>query len=174
MVCLNLERIHRVGIAVRTGDLFSIPLDATSMGLGVVAGKWNAELYLVLFKERFNDLTLASKAQLEELTPVFASSSLDAKLWHSHWIIVRRDVDVSMIKQPIYKVEESGEVIAESFDRKFREIIGVDAAKNLNYRTTVAPIGIEKALMAYHGLESWNPMYDKFNYENVLKSIEPA
>jgi hypothetical protein len=102
-----------MSIIAKVGDLFSIPFNSTSFGLGVVAGKWNDELYLVLFKESFNDMGMAGKVPLNELTPILASSSLDAKLWHGHWPIIARGLDISMIKQPIYKVSEPSGIVAE-------------------------------------------------------------
>lgn len=159
-----------MNIIAKIGDLFSIPLDSKSFGLGVVAGKWNDELYLVLFKEIFDDSELASKVQLNELAPILASSSLDAKLWHGHWPIIRHDVDISMIKQPIYKVNEPSGIVAESFDRKFRRLVNFDDSKHLNFRKTVAPIRLENALLAYHGLGQPNPAYDELSYANVLIS----
>lgn len=159
-----------MGIITKIGDLFTIPLGDISFGLGIVVNNWNGELYLVLFKEQFDNLDSACKAQINELTPIFASSSLDAKLWHGQWKIIRNNIDVSMIMQPIYKVEEPQGTLAESFDRKFRKVINPIDAERLDYRATVAPIRLENALLAYHGIGEWNPIFEKLYFANVIES----
>lgn len=112
-----------IGISLNKGDLFAVPLEANSFGAGVVAGKWMEELYLVIFKERFGDLEAVRTANVRELSPLLASSSLDAKLWHGHWPVVRHGVGTRWIMQPIYKIEEPGGLRAESFDREFRKVV---------------------------------------------------
>ena len=57
-----------------------------------------------------------NKVNIEELTPFFSSSSLDAKIWNDHWPVIGKGLNVSALEQPIYKVEEGGRLIAESFD----------------------------------------------------------
>lgn len=160
-----------MSIDAKIGDLFSIPLNTTgSYGLGIVAGKYKSELYLVLFEERFDDSLTIAKVQVSTLTPLFASSSLDAKIWHGHWPIVREGIDTSEIAQPVYKVEEPSGFIAESFDRKFRKVIDINVAKQLNYRKGVAPIRLENALKAHHGLAQWDNIFDELSYTTVMKS----
>lgn len=161
-----------MGTTARTGDLFSIPLSGTSSGVGVVAGKWKSELYLVVFKEKFEGAAELEGVQPAYLTPLFASSSLDAKIFHGHWPLIQRDTDVSIVAQPIYKVEEPTGVFAESFDRKVRTAISSDIAQALSYRKGVAPVRFENALKAYHGIGQWDPVFEELGYENVLRSHE--
>lgn len=159
-----------MNISAKIGDLFCIPLDATSFGAGVVAGKWQSELYLVLFKEVFADSQAFGELGAGSLTPIFASSSLDAKIWHGHWPLITRNADISWIVQPLYKVEEPGGTVAESFDRKFRRSINPSAAARLRYRRSVAPVRLENALKAYHGYKVWEPAFDELAYEKVVES----
>lgn len=157
-------------ITINIGDLFSIPIDATRYGIGLVAGKWKSELYLVLFKEQFDGVADINAMEVEKFTPILASSSLDAKLWHGHWPIIRHGVDTVNIAQPIYKIEEPGGIIAESFDRKYRQPIDSYVAKNLNYRKVIAPVRLENALKAYHGLRDWEAIYEGLVYQNIVQS----
>lgn len=159
-----------MSIATKIGDLFSVPLDTELFGVGVVAGKWKKELFLVLFSETFDNAVAISETNLGDLTPFLASSSLDAKIWHGHWPIIRRNVDVSSIAQPAYKIEEPSGTIAESFDRKHRTLVNSSTAQQLNYRKGVAPVRLENALKAYHGLGQWDSIYDELKYENVERS----
>lgn len=159
-----------MSITAKVGDLFSVPLGPASWGVGVVARKWKSELYLVLFKERFDALEKVGSVEIETLTPLFASSSLDAKIWHGHWPVVREGVDISMIVQPVYKVEEPSGIVAESFDRKFRREIDAHIAEQLNYRKGVAPVRLENALKAYHGLAQWDSAFDELSYDLAIAS----
>ncbi len=92
-----------MGICVGTGDLFAIPLDAATFAVGLVAGRWHSELYLVVFGEVFTGQGNVNAAQLAALTPVLAASSLDAKLWHGPWPLIQRGVTMPSLLQPVYR-----------------------------------------------------------------------
>lgn len=159
-----------MSIAAKVGDLFAVPLSPTAWGAGVVARKWKSELYLVFFKEQFNDLDKIRIVEIGALTPCLASSSLDAKIWHGHWPVVREGIDTSILVQPIYKVEEPGGMIAESFDRKYRCAIDADTAELLTYRKVVAPVRLENALKACHGIGQWDSIFDELSYDLAVAS----
>ena len=163
-----------MSITAKKGDLFSIPLDEKFCGLGVVAEKWEKELYIVLFEEKFDITADLSEVELNKLTPILASSSLDAKIWHGHWPIVSRGCDTSKITQPIYKVEEPSEIIAESFDRAYRKQVSVDVADKLRYRKGVAPVRLEKALKSFHGIGDWVPMFEELRFTYAEESSRIA
>ncbi len=163
-----------MGTTAKKGDLFSIPLDEKYFCLGVVAEKWEKELYIVLFEEKFDNTADLSEVKLEKLTPIFASSSLDAKIWHGHWPIVRRGCDTSKIIQPIYKVEEPGGIVVETFDRKFRKRVGSDVSDRLRYRKGVAPVRLEKAIKSYHGFGEWDSMFEELRFIYVEESNRVA
>ena len=148
----------------KAGDFFAIPLSPDFWGCGVVALERKKELYLVIFEETFESLDGLNKVNIEELTPFFSSSSLDAKIWNDHWPVIGKGLNVSALEQPIYKVEEGGRLIAESFDGKRRFLIGEHEAANIPYRKVVAPVRLENALKAHHGLINWNPIYDELRY----------
>ncbi len=159
-----------MSVTAKAGDLFAVPLSPTAWGVGVVARKWKSELYLVLFEEKFDDLEKIRTVQVEGLTPCLASSSLDAKIWHGHWPVMREGLDTSTLVQPIYKVEEASGMIAESFDRKFRLPIDANVANHLSYRKGVAPVRLENALKAHHGLGQWDAIFDELGYGLVIAS----
>jgi hypothetical protein len=85
---------------------------------------------------------------------------------------VREHVDTSTLRQPLYKVEEPAGMVAESFDRSFRQLVDSDVAGRLNYRKGVAPVRLENALKALHGHGAWDPVFDDLKYETVLRSNE--
>lgn len=159
-----------MSITAKKGDFFSIPIDEKLCCLGVVAEKWKKELYIVLFEQKFDSAVDLCEVELNKLTPILASSSLDAKIWHGHWPIVSRGFDTSNILQPIYKIEEPSEIIAESFDRSFRKPVSASVADKLRYRKSVAPVRLEKALKSFHGIGDWIPMFDELRFAYVEES----
>jgi len=160
-----------VGISAKKGDLFSIELEQ-SYCLGIVADKWNDELYIVIFREKFDRPIDSEQIDIAVLTPVLASSSLEAKIWHGHWPIIKRNYETINIMKPIYKVGVNGELIAESFDRKKRKLIDKVTEEKLRFRKGVAPVRLEKAIKAYHGIGEWDPIYDQLSYSYVKDSNE--
>ncbi|MDR6860705.1 hypothetical protein [Variovorax guangxiensis] len=158
-----------MGVRVKTGDLFCVPLDDAAFGLGIIAAGWRPELYIVLFAETVAS-PQAADVNTASLTPLLASSSLDAKLFVGDWPILRRGTDSAAFSQPIYKVEEPDGTIAESFDRKLRIPISANVAERLQYRKGVAPVRLEKALKAHHGFGEWLAHFDELLYINVLRS----
>lgn len=158
-----------MGIKAKIGDLFMIPLDQDAFGLGLVAGKWKDELYLIVFRDKFHQKSDLSEIPIESLSPLLASSSLDAKIWHGHWPIIRENVNVSCFSQPIYKIDEPNGIMAETFDRKSRWEIDSDVVSRLRYRKTVAPIRLENAFKASSGVSVWEPIFDELLYENVVR-----
>ena len=157
-----------MNVVAKVGDFFAIPLSSTVWGCGVVARKWKSELYLVLFEETFNNLEKIREVEINRLTPCLASSSLDAKIWHGHWPVMHERADVSKLAQPIFKVAEANKVIAESFDRKFRRPIDVEIANQLSYRKGVAPVRLENALRAHHGISEWDKIFDELRYDLAI------
>jgi len=158
-----------MGIQVKAGDFFCVQLHTNSFGLGVVAAKWNSELFVVMFEETIV-APRSEEIDFSVLTPLLASSSLDAKLYHGDWPIVKEDTNITALNQPIYKVEESQGTIAESFDRKIRVTVDSSIAEQLQYRKGVAPIRLEKALKAHHGDGVWEPHFNELLYQEVLRS----
>jgi hypothetical protein len=156
------------------GDLFLIPLNAQFAGAGVVAGKWNAELYLVIFEEQFEISSTPAEIDTNRLTPLFASSSLDAKIWHGHWRVISRGLDTKRFIQPTYRIEEPSGWVIESFDRKVRRSVKASEAEIFPYRKTVAPIRLENALKAHFGLTPWEPIFDDLKYMNILENHRNA
>jgi len=158
-----------MGVRVKTGDLFCIPLNDAAFGLGVVAANWRSELYIVLFAETVPSPQSAD-VNTAVLTPLLASSSLDAKLFVGDWPILRSGTGGTALSQPIYKVEEPDGTIAESFDRKLRIPVSANVAERLQHRKGVAPVRLEKALKAHHGFGEWMAHFDELLYINVLRS----
>ena len=154
---------------LREGDIFSIQISEDQYSVGCVASRWRKEFYFVLFEEIFQFSHLPES--VFGLTPCIASSSLDAKIHHGHWVVYANDSNEVNFPQPLYKVEESTGYVVESFDRKTRYKLNRENAGNFKYRKCVAPVRLEKAIKAFHGFEEWVEMFDELRYERLVFSI---
>lgn len=161
-----------MGNRALVGDVFSIPLGGSVHGVGAVAARWKSELYVVVFSETVAEVKTLADLSIDEFTPLFASSSLDAKIWHGHWPIVKRGESLIGIQQPIYKVQEPSGWVVESFDRSLRAVVEESVAAGLRFRKCVAPIRLERGLRAHVGDGEWLPVYDDLLYRDVLRSRE--
>ena len=151
------------------GDVFLIPLDDERYGIGQMAGNWKGELYVVVYDKVVTQE--ASLADVDGADLQFAALTLDAKLHHGDWRIIgnRRD-NLGDLPQPWFKVSVSGETYVETRDRSATRRATPTEVANLRLRTVVAPVRIENALKALHGLAEWNARYDDLRADYAVQS----
>jgi hypothetical protein len=142
------------------GDVFIVPLDGERYGIGQIAGDWKGELYIVVYDKVVS--REASPTEVDDAELQFAALTLDAKLHRGDWqVIGNQRNNLGGIPQPWFKVSMAGETHIEARDRSVtRRATPIEEAK-LRYRTVVAPVRIEHALKALHGLGEWNSRYDE-------------
>ena len=154
---------------VRVGDVFLIPIDGPRFGVGQVAGDWKGELYLVIY-----DAVTTGNVDLPDALrskPLFAALSLDAKIHNGDWKIIGNVMDnLGDVPQPVFKVHEGTKVFIETRDRSATRPATEEEADLLRLRTVVAPIRLEKALKAHHGLGEWNPKYEELRADYAAAS----
>ena len=137
------------------GDVFLIPLDDRRYGIGQLAGDWKGELYVVIYDKVVS--ADASPTDVDNEPIKFAALTLDAKLYHGDWRIIGNHNDnVATISQPWFKVCVAGQTYVESRDRSVTRPATAEEAAILKLRTVVAPIRLEKALKASHGIGEWH------------------
>ncbi len=148
------------------GDVFTIPLDDERVGYGQIVDRWGksgGHFYFAVFDgvhpadaEPDLDAVLAEPLALLGL-------SMDALLLHGHWRVVgHREVDTAAVPWPAYKEGVSPRVFdVVDYTGQRRRRATPEEAEALPFRAVVAPIVIEDALKALHGLKNWNPAYDK-------------
>ena len=149
---------------LRVGDVFTIPIDDERVGYGQVVHDFGqGHYYFVVFKEAFArdeepelDAVLAGRLALLAL-------SLDALLYHDHWQVVgHRGVNPERLPLPAYKEGVSpGKYEVVDYTGERRRDAAAAEVDELPFRAVVAPIRVEKALRALHGLEDWNEAYDE-------------
>lgn len=155
------------------GDVFLIPLDESRVGLGQVADVLPSELCLVAFAGSWPTHSLPIANDVIAREPRFATLSFDAKIWNGDWRIIGNTVEnLSSIRSPLFKVRVSGCVLIEKHDGSKSRLASADEAEFLRYRSTVAPIRLENAVKADHGIADWNPAFDKLLYSFAKDSSE--
>jgi len=159
-----------MGIQVKVGDVFLVPLDDKSWAFGQLVSAWNDELYIAVFNEQ----TQAQEADpylIVEKKPIFLTLTLDAKLFHGHWPVIGNIKDnISNFPQPVYKVRQSGIVYLESRDRTFTRPASLNECRAVSYRTVASPALVEKAIQAHFGMGEWMPEYEKFSADYAYDS----
>ena len=154
---------------ISNGDIFSIKINEKEYGVGLVVSQLKYEWYFVLFAEKFDIKNLPSSVTSTLLTPILASSSLDAKIHHKHWEIYAHEENYNTFPLPLYKLEQTNGCVVVSFDEEIRkEFVTKEEEDIFKYRKTVAPVRLEKALKAYHGFGEWDSKYDELRYENLI------
>jgi len=140
----------------RVGDVFLVPIDGTRSGLGQIAGDWKGELYVVIY----DGVHLVQEVKPESVAterPLFAALSLDAKVHNGDWPIVGNfTANLGGIPQPVFKVDQGGQPILETRDRLTSRRATGREAEVLRLRAVVAPVRLENALKAHHGIGKWN------------------
>jgi Immunity protein 26 len=152
--------MSRVKLVV--GDVFTVPLDDRRFGLGQVVATYGKDAYFfALFEPAFArdeqlDLEQAMRAPVALL-----ALSLDAKIVAGDWVVLGNLTVAEDTPLPAYKEMVGGpervDVVDFSGERRRRAERG--EADWLPNRKIVAPVRLERALKAKHGLEPWNEMY---------------
>ena len=159
----------RVAKKAKVGDVFLIPIDGDRHGIGQIAGNWKGELYIVIYDGVVS--TDASPSLIDGAAFQFAALSLDAKIHHGDWpIIGNRQDNIEAIPQPWFKVGYNGQAHVEARDRSVLRLATVAEEAGLRLHTVVAPVRLEKALKALHGVGDWHPAYDDLTAEYASES----
>lgn len=163
-----------MGIKVGVGDVFAIPISESDVGIGLVAGDWKGELFLVVFEGRF-DREGVDPGIVMVAKPLLAALSLDAKLYRGEWPVLDHLPEAAgRMPQPNFKVEEGGRTFMESRDRTITRPATASEIEHLRYRTVVAPVRLEKALQAFYGVGEWLPHFDDLKAEYALQSARDS
>jgi hypothetical protein len=151
------------------GDVFLVPLDGYRYGIGQIAGDWKGELYVVVYAKLVS--REASVEDVDDADLQFAVLTLDAKLHHGDWqVIGNRQDNLTAIPQPWFKVSMAGKTHVEARDRSVTRRATPSEEAKLRHRTVVAPVRIENALKALHGLAEWNSRYDDLRADYAAQS----
>jgi hypothetical protein len=65
---------------------------------------------------------------------------------------------------------ENVEVV--SYDEKLHRLAAPSEAATLEHRTSIGPAVLDSGFKAFHGLNKWEPYYDKYKYAHVKRCAE--
>jgi hypothetical protein len=159
-----------MGIKVKSGDVFLVPLDNTNSVAGLVISERKHMFYIVVFEEKIKQ-TERDIAKILNGRPMFLTLTLDAKLWNGDWQIIGNAQDqTSKFPQPTFKVQYKGKIYLESLDEQFRRVASPLEEKILDYRTVSSPAAIENAAKAKFGIVAWSDYYNVLLAEYAIST----
>ncbi|WP_375197895.1 Imm26 family immunity protein [Sphingobium sp.] len=156
---------------VKLGDVFLIPIDQGRNGLGQIVGDWKGELYIVVFDKVVNDDIAV--ATVDGAAIQLAVLTLDAKLHRGDWrIIGNYQNNLGTIPQPWFKVSQGTEMYIEARDRSYTRKATSSEDAMLRLRTVVAPVRLETALKAMHGIGNWHSRFDNLKADYAVETAK--
>ena len=158
---------------LKAGDIFSVIVGDKGFCLGQIVKIPNKEsLSVVIYEELFHGLASDVLEQtVKACTPLLFGNTFDAKFYHRHWeIIGNNTILLDGIKLPYYKVGRFP-VCVEDFDEQKIRRESEKEKVLLVFRKYVAPVRLENALLAHHGLGEWkDELYEPLLYAYNIKS----
>ncbi|WP_278234563.1 Imm26 family immunity protein [Isoptericola sp. AK164] len=160
------------------GDVFAIPIDEQSSGVGQIVAKYEkSSYYLAIFDIRVENESLPEQVGRALESPVLLLAlSLDAKFYAGHWAILSNERVVQSVQLPAYKeiVMAGSGARVDVVDRsgELRRPASPLESETLPNRSTFAPVRLEKALRAHYGIGEWNPDWNRLVADYMPKEVD--
>lgn len=148
---------------VAIGDVFGVRLDADRVGYGQVVGKYMDDGYFfALFERAYPRSSLPNLGEVTSDRIALLGLSLDGRIASGDWPVVGSAPVQSNPPLPAYRevvgTPDRVDIVDYSGERR-RPATPIEAALLPN-RKFVAPVRLERALRALHGLEPWLDVFD--------------
>ena len=147
------------------GDVFTIPIDENRVGFGQVILDFEYEhhYYFRVFGEAYPRDECPSAADAVNGKLEFLALSMDALLYHERWKVVgRAPVPSESLPWPAYKEENApGVFVLVDHTAQRRKSVEPVHAERFPYLTVHAPIILQNALRAVHGVHEHLLAYDE-------------
>jgi hypothetical protein len=151
---------------ISVGDVFAIPLNDTHVGYGQVVAEQAPAYYMAAF-DSIDDGGQASAEAVASGRMVLLGNFFDALLKSGRWRIIGKAPLAPGIPFPAYRVVIDGVTYVESWDWRVRRPATADDLKPLRNRANYAPIILENALRALHGMAPWSDHFDGLRIDDV-------
>jgi len=151
-------------LKLKTGDVFAVPIHETRVGVGQIVATYGKDAYyFAIFDVVAPDSASIDLEQATHGRLMFLALSLDAKFAAGHWSVVGTRPVRDGIPLPAFKEVVGGpeRVDVVDFSGERRRRAQPAEAELLPNRKIVAPVRLEKALRAKHGLERWTEAYSE-------------
>jgi hypothetical protein len=148
---------------LRLGDVFTVPVDEARVGLGQVVAEYAhpGYFFFAVFEPVFSPDALPELGEVVTQPVALLALSMDAKVVAGHWVVVGNVPVAPDVPLPAYKetvgIPDRVFVVDHSGTRRRPARAG--EAEWLPNRSVVAPVRLEKALRAKHGLMPWTDAY---------------
>ena len=149
-------------LKLKTGDVFSVPIDGARVGVGQIVATYGKDAYyFAIFDIVAPDVASIDLEQAPLGRVLFLALSLDAKLAAGHWNVVghrpvREGMPLPAFKEAVGVPDRIDVVDYSGEKRRPAQSAEVELLPN---RKVIAPVRLEKALRAKHGLEPWSEAY---------------
>ena len=158
----------------RVGDIFQIPIDENRVGFGqIMARKLGPNPDLMVVFERVSQPSIAPSptelSKIVESSILFIANTFDVLIRNGRWKNCGNlEPNLKRVPLPCYKLG-SGHfgVVVESYDRKRRRRATKAEIAMLDYRNSIGPIRLEKALQAKHGVIPWKASFEKLTFDHI-------
>ena len=163
------NKVYKIAI----GNVFVIPVDENYGYVGQIVGRFSAEIYVIIL-----DATLAPDAaeadidQALEAKPIFGTLTYEARFRPGMWQIVGNRPADSKRLLPAYKTGDPGmrNCMVENFEGTQRRPATQAEWETLPHRSTRAPMGLEKAVLAHARVRPWEDNFEKLKIGNQMPS----
>jgi Immunity protein 26 len=154
------------------GDVFQIPINEGLVGHGQVIAQKLKSYLIVVFRTAYPHEGSPDVKGIVGDDIAFVGESLDALIWSGDWpIIGNATPDHSRVPLPTYKVT-IGSIdnwYVESYDGKRRRPAKPWELDSLQLQRVVAPVRLQKALQALHGVVPWDETYGLLKYDDYVR-----
>jgi hypothetical protein len=153
---------------ILVGDVLALALDQDHHCVAQVIGTYGRGSYFIAVYDRPPVLGPASAADLtavKDAEMALLALTLDAMIYHGAWVVVGRSEVSSRACLPGYLLDRGSppesvrQVIVDHSGKRERPATDRDLVR-VKYRTTVAPIRLDKAAKAFFGRMPWDVSYD--------------
>jgi hypothetical protein len=177
MVMLRLRRgvPYNVGRMARraplkVGDIIEIPIDEMHVGYGQIFDiSQPGKFYMGVFDATYPHGESPDTREVASNELLFVGETLDALLFHGRWRIIGNASVTAEVPYPWYRVAVGAAGIPHVANYA-RTIVRPAEAHELalvDHRVTSAPIILENALKARHGIGDWRPEYDQLTIDHA-------
>lgn len=162
------------GPRLAIGDAFIVPLDSDPVSYGQVIGTFLDDgYYFALFATAYSRAALPDLPAVTRDRIALVALSFDARIANGDWQVVGSAPLPQDPPLPAYR-EARGSLdrvdVVDHSGKRRRPATPSEAAA-LQNRKLVAPIRLEKAIRALHGLEPWLDAYDDLRPSGSTTSL---
>lgn len=149
---------------MKEGDIFEIPIGSNKCVLGQIAAMTKSTLLLIVFSKARSPF-IGGDYKPENADIELMAITFDALLRNGTWTIVGNEtVNLKSLPKPEFLIglPEHCEV-EDFFGNQLRKATDEDM-RRLGYRQIIAPIRLQRATEALHGIRDWNADYDSLRF----------